>query len=89
MSVYMCVCVYVYIFFFFLKKNLLDFCLSWKLWLFVHWYQSASIGLSPTIISAMKHGTDKAAEGYAHWLNTEIQSKAAVSFTVLGKNEVK
>lgn len=44
---------------------------------------------SPTIISATVYGTGRGAEGYAHWLSTEIQSKTAVSFIVLQKNEVK
>jgi len=81
--VYVCECIYR-----FFLKEFAGF-LSFLEAVTVYWYWSASTGLCPAIILATKHGTDRGAEGYARWLSTEIQSKAAVSFIMLEKNEVK
>lgn len=39
--------------YYFLEKEF-DFCPSWKLWLFVHWHWSASIGLSLPLFQQWK-----------------------------------
>lgn len=52
----------MYVCIYFLKKEFVGF-LSFSEAVSEYWYWSASIGSSPTVISAKRHGADRGAKG--------------------------